>query len=127
MGSKVGQRLTLLGLCALIFYGYMLASGRLTMEIMPQFLVAAVIFLSSGRIMRRAAQMMGSAAEEERDAKRPRAELDWPWLTALLNWTCAFLVIGIMALLLLKPIDLTWSEALSRAASPTHFFAGAVP
>jgi hypothetical protein len=126
MKSSVGQRLTLLGLCAMIFYGYMLASGRLTLEIMPQFLVAAVIFLSSGRIMRRAAQLTGKG-EEEKDEKPSRVELDWPWLTALLNWTCAFVVIGIMALLLLKPIDLSWSEAFSRASGPSHYFAGAVP
>lgn len=126
MNSKVGQRLTLLGLCAMIFYGFMLASGQLTMEIMPQFLVAAVIFLSSGRIMRRAAQLMGKG-EDEKEEKPRRIELDWPWLTALLNWTCAFLVIGVMALLLLKPLDLSWSEAFTRTSGPSHYFAGAVP
>ena len=126
MKSKVGQRLTLLGLCAMIFYGFMLANGQLTVEILPQFLVAAVIFLSSGRIMRRAAQKIGQD-DEEKDAKPERPELDWPWLTALLNWTCAFLVVGVMALLLLKPLDLSWSEAFSRVAAPDHYFAGAVP
>lgn len=127
VNAKIGQHLTLLGLGAMIFYGFMLATGHLTAEILPQFLVSAVIFLSSGRIMRKAASLMGKAEEEDTVIKPQQPQADWPWMTSLLNWTGAFIIIGVMALLLLKPIGLTWRDALSLTTAPNHFFAGAVP
>lgn len=126
MNAKLGQHLTLLGFCALIFYGIMLASGQMTLEILPQFLVTAVIFLSSGRIMRRAARQSESE-EDEKPVRDDQPITDWSWLTTLLNWTCACLIIGIMAILLLKPIGLSWQEALSLTIPNQHYFAGAVP
>ena len=126
MNSKIGQHLTLLGFCAMIFYGCMLASGQLTVEVLPQFLITAVIFLSSGRILRKAAAL--SARDEEEKALRPqRPETDWAWLTTLLNWSCALLIIGLMALLLLKPVGLSWTDALSAPPPGAPYFSGAVP
>lgn len=125
MNAKIGQHLTLLGFCAMIFYGCMLASGQLTVEVLPQFLVTAVIFLSSGRIMRRAAAQM----ERDEEDKPPRShpEPDWAWLTVLLNWSCALLIIGLMALLLMKPVGLSWSDAFSAKPVTTPYYSGAVP
>ena len=37
MNAKMSQHLTLLGLCALAFYGLMLGTGNISLEIMPQF------------------------------------------------------------------------------------------
>lgn len=126
MNAKMGQQLTLLGLAAMAFYGIMLSTGNLSIEVMPQFLVTAVIFLSSGRLMRLAAKSLGdSEAEEDERPKRPEA--DWPWLTALLNWTAAMLVIGIMAILLMKPAGVSLLEAVSRTVTPAHFSAEFVP
>lgn len=126
MNAKIGQHLTLLGFCAMIFYGCMLASGHLTVEVLPQFLVTAVIFLSSGRIMRRAAAI--AAQTEEEPTKKRHPEPDWAWLTTLLNWSFALLIIGLMAILLLKPVGLSWQEALSGSSSPgAPYFSGAVP
>ena len=127
MNAKIGQHLTLLGLGAMIFYGFMLATGHLTAEILPQFLVSAIIFLSSGRIMRKAASHMAKDEEEDAPVKTVRPQADWPWMTSLLNWTGAFVIIGVMALLLLKPIGLTWRDAIALTKAPDHFFAGAVP
>ena len=93
---------------------------------MPQFLVSAVIFLSSGRILRLAAKSLSdSEAEENERPKRPEA--DWPWLTALLNWTAAMLVIGIMAIILMKPSGVSFTEAISHTFTPAHFSAEFVP
>ena len=126
MNAKMGQRLTLLGLGAMAFYGIMLSTGNLSLEVMPQFLVSAVIFLSSGRIMRLTAKSLGdSEAEENERPKRPEA--DWPWLTALLNWTAAMLVIGLMAIILMKPSGVSFREAISRTFTPAHFSAEFVP
>jgi len=127
VNAKIGQHLTLLGLGAMIFYGFMLATGHLTAEILPQFLVSAIIFLSSGRIMRKAASLMAKDEEEAAPVKAVRPQADWPWMTSLLNWTGAFVIIGVMALLLLKPIGLSWRDAIALTKAPDHFFAGAVP
>ena len=130
MNAKMSQHLTLLGLCAMAFYGAMLASGKLSLEVMPQFLVSALIFLTSGRLLRRPS---GARREEEeetssvRPAPRKTGEADWAWLTALLNWTAALLVLGGMGLFIMKPVGVTFSDALTRTAAHEHYFATAVP
>lgn len=122
MNAKLGQHLTLLGLCAMIFYGFMLGTGRMTSEVMPQFIVSALIFLSAGRLFKK-------TADESDDEPAPgsRREPDWDWLTALLNWSAALLIIGIMAILLMKPVDVSLLEAFSLSTAQQNFFAGAVP
>lgn len=122
----MGQQMTLLGLGAMAFYGIMLSSGHLSVEVMPQFLVSAVIFLCSGRIMRMAAR---SVQQDENDetARPCRPEPDWPWLTALLNWSAAMLVIGAMAIILMKPAGVSLQDALGHSVAHEQYFAGAVP
>ncbi|MDY6849118.1 MAG: hypothetical protein AB7F20_14290 [Geoalkalibacter sp.] len=133
MNAKIGQHMTLLGICAMAFYGAMLASGKLSIDVMPQFVVSAAIFLTSGRIMRRAARMMArdneeEQEEEEKTRKSKPIEADWPFLTQLLNWTAALLVVGVMAIFLMKPIGLSWSESFSSAdISDDHFFSKHIP
>jgi len=113
----------------MVFYAIMLSSGNFSVEVMPQFLVSAVIFLSAGRIMRVAARSLGRDEAEEtkcpKDSKGP--ELDWPWLTALLNWTAATVIIGIMAILLMKPAGVSVLDAFSHTFSHEHFSAEFVP
>ncbi len=126
MNAKMGQQLTLLGLGALVFYGIMLSTGNLSVEVMPQFLISAVIFLSSGRLMKVAAKNMGDKESEEEEQPR-QPEADWPWLTALLNWTAAMLIIGIMAIILMKPAGVSLLETISHTVTPAHFSAEFVP
>jgi hypothetical protein len=118
--------MTLLGICAMAFYGIMLGTGVFSVDIMPQFIISAVIFLSSGKIMRKAASCM-VRDEEEKTEDRPKREADWPWLTGLLNWTAAFLVVGLMAILLMKPMGVSFTEALQVTSAPDQFFAHTVP
>ncbi len=127
MNSKLSQHMTLLGICAMAFYGVMLGTGRMSIDVMPQFIISAVIFLSSGHIMRKAARTMARDEAAKKEKQSARKEPDWPWLTALLNWTAAFLVVGVMAIFLMKPIGLTFEDALDLAMAPEHYFAGAVP
>jgi hypothetical protein len=122
----MSQHLTLLGLCAMAFYGLMLGTGNLSIEVMPQFLISAIIFLSSGRIMKLAARSL-ARAEEEEETQPKRREADWPWLTGLLNWTGALIVVGVMAIFLMKPTDLSLREAFSTTFVHEQFYAGAVP
>lgn len=130
MNAKLSQHLTLLGLCAMAFYGAMLASGTLSLEVMPQFVVSALIFLTSGRMLRRSAR--ARSAEEEKPERKadapPKPETDWPLLTAMLNWTAALLVFGVMAIFIMKPAGVSFLDALQHTtAHEQHFFAGAVP
>ncbi len=125
MNAKMSQHLTLLGLGAMAFYGVMLATGSLTFEVMPQFAVSALIFLTSGRLMRRAVRVR-SEDEAEEKPKKP-SEADWPWLTGLLNWTAALLIFGTMGIVLMKPAGVSLSEAIHHTVAHEQFYAGAVP
>ncbi len=126
--NKLSQHLILLGFCAIGFYGFMFASGKLPIEAMPQFLVSAVVFMSSGHYMRKAAKSLArEQSEEDESDEEKRVTADWPWLTGLLNWTGAFLVIGIMAIFLMKPIGLSFSDAFQFTAAPDQYFSHTVP
>lgn len=127
MNARLSRQMTLLGICAMAFYGIMLGTGVFSIDIMPQFIISAVIFLSSGKIMRKAARAMVRDEEEEQDKRQKRKEADWPWLTGLLNWTAAFLIIGLMAIFLMKPIGVSLTDALKITTAPDQFFAHAVP
>lgn len=126
MKGNLGQYLTVLGLCALAFYGVMFGCGYVGLEAMPQFVVSAVIFLSAGRMLRKV--RLGSDEEDEETPEGfLRREPDWPWLTAFMNWTAALLMIALMAILLMKPTDLSLLDAFKFSPAQSSFFAGAVP
>ncbi len=131
MGAKLGNCLTALGLCSMAFYAAMMVSGAMPVQLMPQFFVSSIIFLTSGRIMRRAARaMVREDAEEEkkrRELRRTASPADWPWLTGLLNWTAALLMIGTMALFLMKPLGVSLHDVFDYSIAHEQFFAGAVP
>ncbi|WP_432821944.1 hypothetical protein [Trichloromonas sp.] len=128
MNAKISQHMILLGLCAMIFYAVMLISGKLPIDAMPQFVVSAVIFMSSGHFMRKAARAMARDEEEDDKSQQKLRETDWPWLTTLLNWTAAFLVIGIMAIILMKPMGITFTEAFKAPKShDQHYFSHSIP
>ncbi len=129
MNAKLGQHMILLGLCAMMFYAVMLISGKLPVEAMPQFAISAIIFMSSGHFMRKAARTMArDEGEENSKPKKKRKDPDWAWLTTLLNWTAAFLVIGIMAIILMKPIGVTFHDAIKAAKTYDHqYFSHSIP
>ena len=126
MKGNLGQYLTVLGFCALAFYGAMLGGGYLGLEAMPQFMVTAVIFLTAGRLLKKV-RLGNAEAEEEKEAGALRREPDWAWLTAFMNWTAALLLIALMAILLMKPAELSLLDAFKFSPSQGSFFAGAVP
>jgi len=122
VNANLGQHLTLLGICALAFTLVMVAIGKFPPAVLPQFLATGVIFLVAGRCLRGDSEK--SAAKVRR---RPRYEADWPWLASLLNWTCALLLISILAIALAKPVGVSFADAFSYTRAHEHFFAGAVP
>lgn len=127
MNAKLAQHMTLLGLCVMVFYGLMLGTGNMTLEVMPQFVISAVIFLTSGRLMKKGAAGRQSEASDSEKVKHDREEPDWAWLTLLLNWLAALTVIGLMAIMLMKPIGVSLVDALTENMNQDHFFADSVP
>lgn len=126
MKGNLGQYLTVLGFCALGFYGTMFGYGYLGLEAMPQFVVTAVIFLTAGRMLKKI--RFGSSEEEEKEvAGGLRREPDWAWLTAFMNWTAALLIMAFMAIMLMKPTDLSLLDAFKFSPARSSFFADSVP
>jgi len=126
MHAKLSRYMTTLGLFAMIFYGSMMAMGVMSVDMMPQFLVSAVIFLTSGRIMRKAAKRM-------RVPKRfdPRISAIEPTAADMkhpvLEWVAAVSVLLVMAVALMKPVDLTMSDAWHDLKVDDLYYSATVP
>jgi len=50
MNAKLSLQMTLLGLGVMVFYAGLLATGKVSMEILPHYAISAIIFLCSGII-----------------------------------------------------------------------------
>ena len=106
---NLSQQMTLLGLAALAYYGILLATGVVSMDVMPQFVVSALIFLSSGRFLRQARAHSREKNSEE-DQERPRREPNWALRTQILNWVMALMIMGVLALWVMKPVGVSFWE-----------------
>ena len=106
---NLSQQMTLLGLAALAYYGILLATGVVSMDVMPQFVVSAIIFLSSGRFLRQARIRIREKQPEE-ESERSRREPNWALRTQVLNWVMALLIIGALALWVMKPVGVSFWE-----------------
>lgn len=107
MNARLSRQMTLLGLGVLAFYAGMLGTGQASLEIMPQFAISAVIFLSSGKIMRQMANRL--PAKEQTDTEEA-TEPNWELRNLVLNWVAAATVVSIVALFLVKPASMSFNE-----------------
>ncbi|MEJ2471050.1 MAG: hypothetical protein P8Y91_05200 [Desulfuromonadales bacterium] len=107
MNAKLSRQMTLLGLGVLAFYAGLLGTGQASLEILPQFAISAVIFLSSGKIMRHIADRLPAKEDAE---EKPVEEPNWELRNLVLNWVAAATVVGIVALFLVKPASMTFNE-----------------
>jgi hypothetical protein len=107
MNTRLSRQMTFLGLGVLAFYAGMLGTGQASLEILPQFAISAVIFLSSGKIMRQLAEKL--PAKEHRDTQEAE-EPNWELRNLMLNWVAAATVVCIVALFLIKPASMTFNE-----------------
>lgn len=101
MYTRLSKLMTLFGLCAMGFYAIMLSSGRFTVEVMPQFALSAVIFLSSGRIMKKVARRIRAGNSEQDEAAPKRIDFQ------LLSWVVGVSLLMLLSLLLLVPFGVT--------------------
>jgi hypothetical protein len=107
MNAKLSRQMTLLGLGVLAFYAGVLGTGHASLEILPQFAISAVIFLSSGKIMKQMAEKL--PAKEEKEIEKVE-EPNWELRNLVLNWVAAAAVVSIVALFLVKPASMTFNE-----------------
>lgn len=115
MNAKLSLQMTLLGLGVMVFYAGLIVTGQVSMEILPHYAISAVIFLCSGRIMR---QMAAKLPPREDGEPAPYRLLpDWSMRTAMLNWVAASVLVSIMAVFLVKPDGMTFTEMLQFTAA----------
>ena len=107
MNAKLSRQMTLLGLGVLAFYAGVLGTGHASLEILPQFAISAVIFLSSGKIMKQMAEKLPAKEETENDEVE---EPNWELRNLVLNWVAAAAVVSIVALFLVKPASMTFND-----------------
>jgi hypothetical protein len=111
---NLGKQMTLLGLLALGYYALLLASGIVSVDVMPQFVVSAIIFLSSGRLLRRSVKTQVSRKNKKEPASEDtKNEPNWELRTQVLNWVMAAVIIGALALFVMKPVGVSFQEMLS--------------
>ena len=113
--------MTFLGLVALAYYAVLLAMGVLSIAVMPQFLVAAVIFLSSGRLIRSGARRRSDKGDDGNVKKKPHVEPNWALWTQVLNWGMTVLILSVLGLWVMKPVGVPFLEFLQL-----KFFLGIV-
>lgn len=109
MKANLSNQMTLLGLAAMVFYGALLATGTVGTDVMPQFIASALVFLSSGRLMRKPA---AQKSEDDDKTKPEKKEIDWDKMTPLLNWGMSVLIISALSVWIMKPVDVSFAEAL---------------
>jgi uncharacterized membrane protein len=124
MNAKLSQQMSLLGLAAILFYALLLSLDLVSLEVLPQFAVSALIFFTSGRLLRKSA---AQDEDEEEAVKSPTAETDWDWLGLLLNWSMSILSLSVLALWLMKPLGLDVVQAFKQSSAHESFFSGYVP
>ncbi len=117
---KLSQQMTFLGMAALMYYAILLAMGVLSAAVMPQFLVTAVIFLSSGRLIRNGARRRTKENDDDESKKKPRVEPNWALRTQILNWVMTFLVLCVLGLWVMKPVGVPFFEFLHLVGPLGH-------
>lgn len=121
MNTKLSKLMTLFGLCAMGFYAIMLSSGSFSLNVMPQLVISAVMFLSSGRIMRKVAKRIraGQGKDEEDDHKG----IDFQ----LLGWVIGLFVLMVVSLLLLVPFGVSLEDTYFFRITSQLFDSGFIP
>jgi hypothetical protein len=107
MNAKLSRQMTMIGLGTLAFYACVLGTGYASLEVLPQFAISAVIFLCSGKIMRQMAEKLPTKEQPDNEEVE---EPDWELRNLILNWVAAAAVVSIVALFVVKPTSMTFTE-----------------
>ncbi len=107
MNAKLSRQMTMIGLGTLAFYACVLGTGYASLEVLPQFAISAMIFLCSGKIMRQMAEKLPAKEQPEHEEVE---EPNWELRNLVLNWVAAAAVVSIVALFVVKPTSMTFTE-----------------
>ncbi len=110
---KLSQQMTLLGLVALTYYAVLLAAGIVSTAVMPQFLASAIIFLSSGRLIRKGARNHSRKDTAKESQKTSQTEPNWALRTQILNWVMTAVILCVLSLWVIKPIGISFLDFLT--------------
>lgn len=127
MNAKLSQQMSLLALAALLFYGVLMAADLVSAEMLPQFVVSALIFFTSGRLLRKPAQISEEDEEQAEGKARKLRDEDWNWLSLLLNWGMSLLILAALALWVMMPVGVDLGAAFRSSSAHESFFSGYVP
>ncbi|WP_321394474.1 hypothetical protein [uncultured Desulfuromusa sp.] len=117
---KLSQQMTFLGLAAVTYYAVLLAAGIVSAEMLPQFLVSAIIFLLSGRLIRNGARKRAREEADKDPQKETRPEPDWALRTQILNWGMTILILCALGLWIVKPVGVSFLEFLNLLGPLGH-------
>lgn len=110
--------MTFLGLVALVFYSMLLANGKASFEIMPQYAISIIFFLLSGRVLKQVVKSSDSADRHETIEPPPS---DWELRTTIVNWLAVSLFVCAISLFLVKPPSITFYDFLIVPTSNDTF------
>lgn len=127
MNSRISRQMTLLGIGALGLYAGLLTMGLVSVEVMPQYLITAALFLSSGRILRKRTRGVPVRTSRQQEEAEEKPEPDWALRTQLLNWIAATMVVGVLTVFLAKPVGMTFGEMAQFTFQSDRFPVLAMP
>ena len=119
MKTNISRQMTFLGLVALVFYATLLANGKASFEIMPQYAIAIIFFLFSGRVLRQAVKTSDSSKQHDTIELPPS---DWALRTMIMNWLAVCMFAGVITLFLIKPPGMTFYEFLIIPTNNATFY-----
>jgi len=105
--------MTLLGIVAIAYYVILFALDVVSADMMPQFLVSAVIFISSGRLMRKGSGPVRRKEVDEESTGKKKKETNWVLLTQILNWGMTALILVALGLWVMKPVGVSFIDMLT--------------
>ncbi|GAB4173968.1 MAG: hypothetical protein Kow00100_15660 [Geothermobacteraceae bacterium] len=104
--------MSLLGVCAILFYCAMAGAGFLPGDLLPQFLVSGMVFLLAGPLLKAFGRNATDDGDDNEEPDAPLTERDWSYFTILLNWSMVLLIIACLAVWVMKPLGMSFGEFL---------------
>ena len=119
MKTNISRQMTFLGLVALVFYATLLANGKASFEILPQYAISIVFFLFSGRMLRQVAKASNSKDQHDTEELPPS---DWDLRTTIVNWLAVCMFVCVITIFLIKPPAMTFYDFLISPTDNETFF-----
>ena len=119
MKTNISRQMTFLGLVALVFYATLLANGKASFEIMPQFAISIIFILLSGRVLKQAVKISDSSERHEAIDLPPS---DWVLRTTIVNWLAVCMFASVITIFLIKPPSVSFYDFLIIPTSNETFY-----